>query len=32
MKDSICYTYIEIADDLEDFLGYGHTSRSHYEQ
>lgn len=31
MKDSICYNYIEIADNLED-LGYGYTSRFHYKQ
>lgn len=31
-EDSICYNYIKIADNLEDFLGYDHTSSSHYEQ
>ena len=32
MKDSICYHDIEISDNLEDFLRYGHTSRPHYGQ
>lgn len=31
MKDSICYNYIEIVDDLEDFLGYGYVLRFYYE-